>query len=84
MKIEMAPVSGFLMTYDEAVMYCFLCTHNGHKDWRIPDWHEYTDYQSEEFAVWDTSEANAPLYLIREVMPVRTILTNTGQHERIV
>lgn len=40
--IELAPQSDF-MTYEEAVLYCMFCTHNGHSDWRLPTYAEWKD-----------------------------------------
>ena len=39
--IETAPASYNLMTYDEAVMYCAFCRHDGLSDWRLPTVGEY-------------------------------------------
>jgi hypothetical protein len=42
--IEIAPRSEALMTYDEAVFYCKFLKHDGHIDWRMPTFHEYTQH----------------------------------------
>lgn len=34
--IKIAPPILDDITFAEAKMYCFLCTHGGHKDWRLP------------------------------------------------
>ena len=42
MNIESAPPSGD-MSYEEAVLYCTFCRHNGHSDWRMPTRDEYSE-----------------------------------------
>ncbi len=39
--IECAPRSEELFRYEEAVLYCQFCNHNGHNDWRMPTNHEW-------------------------------------------
>lgn len=34
--IEKAPSSENLMTYEEAILYCAFCRHDGYSDWRMP------------------------------------------------
>jgi hypothetical protein len=38
--IEFAPRSENKMTYDEAILYCQFCNHDGHIDWRMPTYME--------------------------------------------
>lgn len=38
---ECTPISEHIVSYDEAVLYSFLCTHNGFRDWSIPTPEEY-------------------------------------------
>jgi hypothetical protein len=39
--IELAPSSESRMSYDEALLYCQFCNHNGYTDWRLPTAYEY-------------------------------------------
>lgn len=39
--IERAPVSTYKMSYDDAVMYCFLLKHDGKRGWRLPTIREF-------------------------------------------
>ena len=32
------------LTRDEAIMYCFLCTYDGYKNWRLPTRHELAEH----------------------------------------
>lgn len=41
--IERAPSPPVSMTYDEAAMYCFFLSHNGHRDWRLPTLEELSN-----------------------------------------
>lgn len=41
MTIELAPASSKMMTYDEALLYCTFCNHDGYTDWRLPTKSEY-------------------------------------------
>lgn len=41
--IELAPRTENEMTYDDAILYCTFCTHNGYNDWRLPTRDEYQD-----------------------------------------
>lgn len=38
--IQAAPPTNDDMTYEEAIVYCQFCTHNGYTDWRLPTWDE--------------------------------------------
>lgn len=59
-NLTIGPVIQTRMTYDEAVMYCLFCDHNGYRDWRLPTWDEYCQIrsrkryscQNEMFSVW--------------------------------
>lgn len=44
--IEVAPNSVHEMTYEQAIMYCQFCNHNGYVDWRLPTRQEYTNVRS--------------------------------------
>jgi hypothetical protein len=39
--LELAPRTLERMDYDEAMLYCYTCTHNDCYDWRIPTADEY-------------------------------------------
>lgn len=39
--IQIAPKTAYEMTYEEALLYCAFCNHNGYSDWRLPTQHEY-------------------------------------------
>lgn len=42
--IALAPRSRDEMSYDQAILYCTFCNHNGHKDWRMPRYKEYLEH----------------------------------------
>jgi hypothetical protein len=42
--IELGYESTKMMTYDEAVMYCFFYSQDGKKGWRMPTGDEYDEY----------------------------------------
>jgi hypothetical protein len=50
--IELAPTSENEMTYEEAVLYCAFCRHNGYNDWRLPTKDEY--YMDAEISIEHT------------------------------
>jgi hypothetical protein len=75
--IEQAPQAPIDMTFEDALLYCQFCNHNGHTDWRMPTNDEYTWLHSEGYWCWDTSdvggldhEASATFHVI----PVRTMI----------
>lgn len=39
--IALAPMSRKLMTYNEALMFCAFCNHDGYTDWRMPTGDEH-------------------------------------------
>ena len=49
---EVAPKSKRTMTYDEAVLYCLFCNHNGHSDWRLPTQEEFSHANILDSMVW--------------------------------
>jgi hypothetical protein len=66
--IEFAPTFFPELTYDEAWVYCVTLEHNGHKDWRLPTFVEWSN--SSELLGWyenSTSHETA----VRIVCPVR-------------
>lgn len=42
--LEYAPRSTELLSYDEAVLYCMFCNHDGHRDWRMPTEAEWSKH----------------------------------------
>lgn len=66
MNIEIAPHSEKPMTYNEAVLYCAFCRHNGHSDWRLPTRDEYESDLYIGFAGWylDDSKSGYSWYVI--------------------
>lgn len=34
--IQVAPTVKIWMSYEEAVLYCSFCNHDGYSDWRLP------------------------------------------------
>jgi hypothetical protein len=38
--IELAPITQNKMTYEEAILYCQFCNHDGYTDWRLPTFFE--------------------------------------------
>ena len=70
MALELAPYSPDL-TYDEAVLYCLFCNHDGHNDWRMPTREERDTCDSIRFWIVDDEwRTNTTLWPVR---PVRTI-----------
>lgn len=65
--IESAPMSENLMTYDDAVIYCFLCTHDGHRDWRLPARFDIENTQG----IWTIQDFTMHTRL--RTVPVRTV-----------
>lgn len=53
MMLIRAPRSPNKMTYEEAVIYCKFCDHNGHNDWRMPDRSEYVYFGSYSMCWYD-------------------------------
>lgn len=43
--IELAPPSSKMMVYEEALLYCTFCNHNGYTDWRLPTKSEYFNWE---------------------------------------
>ena len=73
MSIEVGPISNHeLYSYDEAWLYCLTLSHNGHKDWRMPDIMDSWTYPSVELHGWfeDDWQYNQGPYT---VTPVRDI-----------
>lgn len=72
--IEIAPLSDFPMTYDEAWLYCATLEHNGHNDWRIPTDYEFTYNDEIDEDSFDQSDESRYVMSCtqRVVVPVRT------------
>lgn len=69
MNIESAPTSEKEMTYEEALLYCTFCNHNGNTDWRLP-----TRDECEYLAIYTMWYLNDPSsYWEDYVMPVRDV-----------
>lgn len=69
MTIFIAPRSSSLMTYDNAILYCFFLEHNGYTDWRMPTSNEY--YRNSIQGSWfmgEPHDSSTKWY----VTPVRT------------
>lgn len=64
--IEFAPISEYDMTYEEAVIYCRFCDHNGYKDWRMPTYEELK--QHDMLYCWYLNDFDSESF---EVIPVR-------------
>jgi hypothetical protein len=72
--LEFAPESESLMTYEEALLYCQFCNHNGHMDWKMPTAIEYFSTPIE--AGWFLTANEIPAMMdinIRMVTPVRDV-----------
>jgi hypothetical protein len=73
LTIEIAPASWTPMTYDEAVVYCFVFEHDGKKGWRLPTYDEYLNSTGSVFSqCWylDDKMDHTRMFL---VVPVRDI-----------
>jgi hypothetical protein len=84
--IVYAPRSAKPMTYDEALLYCSFCDHDGYTDWRLPTkeeyfygptifgWNEYDEEDNTVFATtgksWYIGRYNFRLWF---VTPVREV-----------
>ena len=75
--LEYAPCSENAMSYEEAVIYCRFCKHNGHNDWRLPTLHEYnqssTCIDNTLYCVWLQGDRYEHEKLGWRVVPVRDI-----------
>jgi hypothetical protein len=68
MLIAKAPVSKY-MSYDDALLYCAFCNHNGYNNWRIPTRYEQRRHRMTGWCLED--DARSPYY--STVLPVRDI-----------
>lgn len=50
-RLEIAPCSDQRLTYDEAIMYCFVLEFDG-KGWRLPTLNEYIVHYDRLYACW--------------------------------
>jgi hypothetical protein len=68
--ISVAPKTDNKMSYEEALLYCQFCNHNGYTDWRLPTLDEYLSIGMHNFCWWASS-----LYLNNRkyVIPVRSV-----------
>lgn len=72
--IELAPPTQDTMTRDQAELYCITLTYNGHYDWRLPTYREYTSMPP--YAIWILDGVppwRNPTVVLYYVIPVRTI-----------
>lgn len=69
--IELAPTSSNNMTYEEALLYCSFCDHNGNTDWRMPTRDEY-DVDTTIYG-WTVSENDLMGPIKMWVTPVRDV-----------
>lgn len=69
-KIEIGPISQESMSYDNAILYCFLFNLDGKIGWRMPTFNEYIESDAMGWYVYDVSRHSNDLY---PVTPVRDI-----------
>ena len=69
--IEVAPRSGIIMTYEEAILYCVFCDHNGYSDWRMPTFDEYFSEGLRNSRVGWYIDRTRDSKVLRKVCPVR-------------
>lgn len=67
--IALAPNSVTEMIYDEALLYCTFCNHDGYSDWRMPTFHEYiyTDMINGWYLTATDMAASWPITPVRDV-----------------
>jgi hypothetical protein len=69
--IEIADMSPHQLTYTEAWMYCVTLEYDGHKDWRMPTFLEWSN--SSELLGWYENMLFRNATSVRAVCPVRDI-----------
>ena len=68
--IELASLTENKMTYDEAILYCQFCNHNGHRDWRLPTRDEYGNNDK----IWGWFAGRSSAWTVsQKVCPVRDV-----------
>ena len=50
--LEFAPRTERTTQYDDAILYCTFCRHNGHSDWRLPTYDEWDSISVIPWGVW--------------------------------
>lgn len=70
--IQAAPPTNDDMTYEEAIVYCQFCAHNGYTDWRLPTFAECKEYGLGYDHWWQVDMKFRP-GLLAPVNPVRDI-----------
>jgi hypothetical protein len=70
--LEIGPCSPHKLILDEAWLYCITLEHNGHRDWRLPTWHEMNSHQMRNYSGW-TNPYRPTLRFQMLVYPVRDI-----------
>ena len=68
--ISFAPKSERTMSYDDALLYCLFCRHNGHSDWRLPTYDEWHDINEIPWRVWYEIRLESGYWFL---LPVRDI-----------
>lgn len=73
---EQAPAAINELTYEEALMYCHFCNHNGYIDWRMPTKDEFIIMSADGIWCWDISDVNGIDHQAGDTfhtIPVRTV-----------
>lgn len=70
--IEIAPPSNNYMSFEDALLYCAFCTHNGHRDWRLPTAYEY-QFNKKIFNSWYLDRDIFDMLDLWLVTPVRDV-----------
>lgn len=68
---DIAPTSEKSLTYEEAVIYCAFCRHNGYSDWRMPTKQEYEKIS--KLYGWMVIYWDDVIDILLRVTPVRDI-----------
>lgn len=66
--IEVAPLYVNELTQAEALLYCAFLEYNGHKDWRLPTYLEYTEL--DDLGCWHIDRTDKFKWYVK---PVRDI-----------
>ena len=70
--IEFAPLSEKRMTYEEALLYCTFCNHDGYTDWRMltkGEWYALANCY--RVATWLVDDDLLTIKALYHVLPVR-------------
>ena len=66
--ITKAPITDIDLLYEDALLYCAFCRHNGHSDWRMPT---HSEYLNDDISGWYVDRPNGGRSMA--VTPVRDI-----------